>query len=45
MFSFEFVVYAIEASKMAEQAKNVVESNGMSDRIQIIHGKVEVKFV
>ena len=36
-------VYAIEASSMAEQAKHVVEENEMQDRIQVMHGKVEVR--
>jgi len=34
-------VYAIEGSSMAVQAKNVVEENGMQDRIEVISGKVE----
>lgn len=34
-------VYAIEASSVAEQAKKVVECNGLSDKITVIHGKVE----
>ncbi|XP_072027007.1 protein arginine N-methyltransferase 6-like [Amphiura filiformis] len=34
-------VYAIEASQMAEQAKKVVEANGLSNKITVIHGKVE----
>ena len=36
------LVYAIEASTMADQAKIVVESNAMQDRITVIHGKIEV---
>lgn len=34
-------VYAIEASSVAEEAKKVVECNGLSDKITVIHGKVE----
>ena len=37
-----FQVYAIEGSRIAEQAKRVVASNGMEERIIVIHGKVEV---
>lgn len=35
------IVYAIEASGIAEYAKKVVESNGMQDRIKILRQKVE----
>uniref|UniRef100_A0A7S1C457 type I protein arginine methyltransferase n=1 Tax=Bicosoecida sp. CB-2014 TaxID=1486930 RepID=A0A7S1C457_9STRA len=35
------VVYAVEASAMADSAKKLVEANGMSDRIKVIKGKVE----
>lgn len=35
------VVYAVEASAMADSAKKLVETNGMSDRIKVIKGKVE----
>lgn len=35
------VVYAVEASDSSETAKSIAEANGYSDRIQIIHGKVE----
>ncbi|GAB6026148.1 hypothetical protein CHUAL_012344 [Chamberlinius hualienensis] len=34
-------VYAVEASDIAEQAKMVVHSNGMSDKITIIKGRIE----
>lgn len=34
-------VYAIDRSDTAEQAKRIVEINGMSDRIQVIRGKIE----
>lgn len=34
-------VYAVEASKMYKNAKKVVESNGFSDIIAVIHGRVE----
>lgn len=43
MLSF-CVVYAIEASDMAEQARLVIKSNSMQDRITVIHGKVEVQY-
>jgi len=36
------LVYAIEASTMAEQAAVVVQSNGMQDRITVMHGRIEV---
>jgi len=36
------LVYAIEASDMAEQASVVIKSNKMQDRITVIHSKVEV---
>ena len=36
-----FLVYAIEASAIAEQARKVVKSNGMEDKIRVICGKVE----
>jgi len=36
------VVYAIEASTMAEQAEIVVQSNAMQDRITVMRGRVEV---
>lgn len=34
-------VYAVEASEMAEQAKNIVDSNNLQDCIQVIHGVME----
>ena len=36
------LVYAIEATEMAQQAKKIVQSNGMQDRITVVHGRVEV---
>jgi len=36
------LVYAIEASAMAEQAELIVQSNAMQDRITVIHGRIEV---
>ena len=39
------VVYAVEASHIAEQAKLVVHENNMDDKITVIHGKVEVSSV
>jgi len=37
------IVYAIEASAMAEQAKVIVKSNAMHDRITVMHGRIEVR--
>lgn len=34
-------VYAVEASKIAEQAKKVIAANNLQDRIQVIHGIME----
>ncbi|GBG61491.1 hypothetical protein CBR_g21834 [Chara braunii] len=34
-------VYAIDASEIAVQAKRIVEDNGLSDRVTVIHGRVE----
>ncbi len=34
-------VYAIEATPMAENARTLVEANGLSDRIEVIQGKLE----
>eukprot|EP00667_Euglena_gracilis_P008784 EG_transcript_8908 len=34
-------VYAIEASRMSEHARNVVAENGLQDTITIVQGKVE----
>jgi len=36
------LVYAIEASAVAEQAEVVVKANAMQDRITVIRGRVEV---
>ena len=36
------IVYAIEASTMAEQADIIVQSNAMQDRITAIHSTIEV---
>lgn len=38
-----FVVYAIEASQIALEARKVIAANKMSDRIEIIHAKLEVR--
>lgn len=35
-------VYAVEASEIADQAKLVIRTNGMQDRITVMHDKVEV---
>lgn len=35
-------VYAVEASDIAQQAKVVVKSNRMDDKIIVIQGKIEV---
>ena len=42
LLSYFCTVYAIEASKLAEQTKKVVEENKMTERIYIINSKVEV---
>jgi hypothetical protein len=34
-------VYAVEASDMAIHARRLIEANGMSDRIVVLHGKLE----
>lgn len=34
-------VYAVELSQMADHAKSLMEANGLSDRIEVIKGKVE----
>ncbi|CAF1282644.1 unnamed protein product [Adineta steineri] len=34
-------VYAVEASSMAQHAKTLVDNNNLSDRIQVIAGKIE----
>ncbi|XP_020079775.1 probable protein arginine N-methyltransferase 6.1 [Ananas comosus] len=34
-------VYAIEASEIAVQANEVVKENGLSDRVIVLHGRVE----
>ena len=34
-------VYGVECSGIIEQARQIVEANGFSDRITLIHGKVE----
>lgn len=34
-------VYAVEASGMAEHARNVIAENGLTDTITVVHGKVE----
>ena len=34
-------VYAVEASAMSGMAKQLVEQNGMSEQIQVIHGLIE----
>ena len=39
---FNFTVYAIEASEMAEQTQKIIEENKMVDRIDVIHNVVEV---
>jgi len=36
------LVYAIEASTMAEQAELIVQANAMQDRITVMHGRIEV---
>ena len=36
------LVYAIEASTMAEQAELIVQANALQDRITVIHGRIEV---
>ena len=41
-FIFNFTVYAIEASEMAEQTQKIIEENKMVDRIDVIHNVVEV---
>ena len=40
-----FLVYAIEASDMATQARLVVAKNKMEDRITVIHSRVEVNTI
>lgn len=40
--NLSMVVYSVEASDMAPQISKLVQANGMSDKITIIHGKVEV---
>ncbi|KAL4228957.1 class I-like SAM-binding methyltransferase superfamily [Mactra antiquata] len=35
------MVYAVEASVVAEQTKHVIEENGLSDKIKVIHGYAE----
>ena len=39
------VVYALEASDIAEHAKAVISSNGMAEQIEVIHCRVEVNYV
>ena len=39
---FDHPVYAIEASDMAEQASLVFKANGVSDRVTVLKGRVEV---
>ena len=34
-------VYAIEASKLAVHTQEVVKCNGLEDRVEVIHGKIE----
>jgi len=34
-------VFSIEASKMAQHARDIVEKNGMKDKVQVIEKKVE----
>ena len=34
-------VYAIECSSIAEQARQIVADNGLSDKVTIVHGKAE----
>ena len=41
-YDFPFLVYAIEASEMAVQARKVIAANKMEDRIEVIHSMVEV---
>ena len=36
------VVYAVEASDMAEQARGVIKANGMSEQIDVMQCLVEV---
>ena len=36
------VVYAVEASDIAEQAKLIVKSNNMQHKITVLHQRVEV---
>jgi hypothetical protein len=43
---YEFVlellqIYAVEASEMAIHTKEVIETNRMSDKIEVIHGYAE----
>lgn len=40
-----YIVYAIEASEMAQQTQLIVNSNHMKDRIVVVHGKVEVNTI
>ena len=37
-------VYGVDCSSIAEQARQIVELNGFSDKITIIKGKVSVDF-
>lgn len=34
-------VYAVDFSAIVKQAKKIVEDNGLSDVITVIHGKIE----
>jgi len=36
------IVYAVEASTMAEQAEVIIKSNAMHDRITVVRGRMEV---
>ena len=36
------LVYAVEASSMAEQAESIVQENKLSDRIKVVNKKAEV---
>lgn len=35
-------MYAVDASDMADQAQEVFSKNGFSDRIHVIHTKIEL---
>lgn len=39
------LVYAVEASNMAQYAEQLVQANNLSDKIVVIAGKIEVKLI